>query len=155
MYGIEYQQKINTLTDNSFKENSHNMIRYITNFIDEKTKDFDEYTDNLQSREYKINFPLLHRHFLFKAIIHLNNELLKNDAGFMIDINITTNNFFNEQINKHWDYYCYYDLQTKNNATQYLKSLITDYSQDEFLETYTKTENNLPVICLNIPHAHF
>ena len=45
----------------------------------------------------------------------------------MIDINITTNSFFNEQINKLWDYYCYYDLQTKNNATQYLKSLITDY----------------------------
>ena len=154
MYGIEYQQKINTLTDNSFKENSHNMIRYITNFIDEKTKDFDEYTDNLQSREYKINFPLLHRHFLFKAIIHLNNELLKNDAGFMIDINITTNNFFNEQVNKHWDYYCYYGLQIKNNVTQYLKSLITDYSQDEFLETYTKIETNLPVICLNIPHIH-
>ena len=61
-----------------------------------------------------------------KTIIHLNNELLKNDAGFMIDINITTNSFFNEQINKLWDYYCYYDLQTKNNATQYLKSLITD-----------------------------
>ena len=73
----------------------------------------------------------------------------------MIDINFTTNNFFNEQINKYWNYYFYYDLQTKNNATQYLKSLITDYSQDEFLETYTKTENNLPVICLNIPHAHF
>ena len=34
------------------------MIRYITNFIDEKTKDFDEYTDNLQSLEYKINFAL-------------------------------------------------------------------------------------------------
>ena len=154
MYGIEYQQKINTLTDNSFKENSDNMIRYITNFIDEKTKDFDEYTDNLQSLGYKIIFPLLRRDFLFKTIIHLNNELLKNDAGFMIDINITTNSFFNEQINKHWDYYCYYDLQTKNNATQYLKSLITDYSQDEFLETYTKIENNLPVICLNIPHIH-
>ena len=110
------------------------MIRYITNFIDEKTKDFDEYTDNLQSLEYKINFALLRRHFLFKTIIHINNELLKNDAGFMIDINITTNNFFNEQINKHWDYYCYYDLQTKNNATQYLKSLITDYLHDEVLE---------------------
>ena len=123
--------------------------------IDETTKDFDEYTDNLQSLEYKINFPLLRRHFLFKAIIHLSNELLKNDAGFMIDINFTTNNFFNEQINKYWNYYFYYDLQTKNNATQYLKSLITDYSQDEFSETYTKTENNLPVICLNIPHAHF
>ena len=68
--------------------------------IDETTKDFDEYTDNLQSLEYKINFPLLRRHFLFKAIIHLSNELLKNDAGFMIDINFTTNNFFNEQINK-------------------------------------------------------
>ena len=135
MYGGEYQQKLNTLTDNSFKEkidNSFkekidNMIRYITNFIDEKTKDFDEYTDSLQSLEYKIIFPLLRRHFLFKTIIHLNNELLKNDAGFMIDINITTNSFFNEQINKHWDCYCYYDLQTKNNATQYLKSLITDY----------------------------
>ena len=50
MYGIEYQQKINTLTDNSFKEKSDNMIRYITNFIDEKTKDFDEYTDNLLSK---------------------------------------------------------------------------------------------------------
>ena len=137
MYGIEYQQKINALTDNSFKENTDNMIRYITNFVDEKTKDFDEYTYNLQSLEYKINFPLLHRHFLFKAVIRLNNELLKNDAGFMIDINITTNNFFNEQINKHWDYYCYYDLQIKNNVTQYLKSLITDYSQDESLETYT------------------
>ena len=83
MYGIEYQQKINALTDNSFKENTDNMIWYITNFVDEKTKDFDEYTDNLQ----------LHRHFLFKAVIRLNNELLKNDAGFMIDINITTNNF--------------------------------------------------------------
>ena len=93
MYGIEYQQKINALTDNSFKENTDNMIRYITDFVDEKTKDFDEYTDNLQSLEYKINFPLFHRHFLLKAIIHFNNELLKNDAGFMIDINITTNNF--------------------------------------------------------------
>ena len=72
----------------------------------------------------------------------------------MIDINITTNNFFNEQINKYWDYYCYYDLQTKNNARQYLKSLKTDYSHDEFSERYTKTENNLPLICLNIPHTH-
>ena len=72
MYGIEYQQKINTLTDNSFKENIDNMIRYITNFIDEKTKDFDEYTDSLQSLEYKINFPLLHRHFLFKVLFELS-----------------------------------------------------------------------------------
>ena len=72
----------------------------------------------------------------------------------MIDINITTNSFFNEQINKHWDCYCYYDLQTKNNATQYLKSLITDYWHDEVLEIYTKAENNLPVICLNIPHTY-
>ena len=72
----------------------------------------------------------------------------------MIDINVTTNSFFNEQINKHRDYYCYYDLQTKNNATQYLKSLITDYLHDEVLETYTKTENNLLVICLNISHTY-
>ena len=71
MYGREYQQKLNTLTDNSFKEKIDNMIRYITNFIDEKTKDFDECTDNLQSLGYKINFPLLRRHFLFKTIIHL------------------------------------------------------------------------------------
>ena len=53
MYGREYQQKLNTLTDNSFKEKIDNMIRYITNFIDEKTKDFDEYTDSLQSLELK------------------------------------------------------------------------------------------------------
>ena len=32
MYGIEYQQKINTLTDNSFKEKIDNMMRYITNY---------------------------------------------------------------------------------------------------------------------------
>ena len=50
MYGIKYQQKINTVTDNSFKEKIDNMIRYITNSIDEKTKDFDEYTDNLLSK---------------------------------------------------------------------------------------------------------
>ena len=50
MYGIKYQQKINTVADNSFKEKIDNMIRYITNFIDEKTKDFDEYTDNLLSK---------------------------------------------------------------------------------------------------------
>ena len=38
MYGREYQQKLNTLTDNSFKEKIDNMIRHITILLMKKQK---------------------------------------------------------------------------------------------------------------------
>ena len=59
-------------------------------------------------RNYELENPLLHRHFFFKAIKELNQELIENNTGFLL---IALPNFFEQQTLTYLEFSGYYMLK--------------------------------------------
>ena len=96
---------------------------------------------------------MIERHFLFKALKEINEELTKNKEGFLIDFTSKLHKFFNDQTLFYWrmkrfitedeilginlvdkDFY-YLDLVIKQNT-----------NDNEFIPYIDKLETDLPVI---------
>ena len=68
-----------------------------------KSKDFEKAVKNFKNNE-NCDFKniLIERHFLFKAVQEVNEELTKNKEGFLIGFTSRWHKFFNEQPLFNW-----------------------------------------------------
>ena len=96
---------------------------------------------------------MIERHFLFKALKEVNEELTKNKEGFLIDFSSNLHKFFNNQTLFYWrmerfitedeilgvnlvdEHFYYLDLVIKQNA-----------NDNEFIPYIDKLETDLLVI---------
>ena len=68
-----------------------------------KSKDFEIAVKKFKNDEnYEFKNLLIERHFLFKAVQELNEELTKNKEGFLIDFTNRLHKIFNEQSLFYW-----------------------------------------------------
>ena len=52
---------------------------------------------------YEFKHILIERHFLFRAIQEINEELTENKEGFLIDLGDMARDFFDEQTLFYWE----------------------------------------------------
>ena len=52
---------------------------------------------------YEFKHILIERHFLFRAIQQINEELTENKEGFLIDLGDMVRDFFDEQTLFYWE----------------------------------------------------
>ena len=63
-----------------------------------KSKDFEKAVKKFKKDEnYDFKNILIERHFLFKAVQEVNEELTKNKEEFLIDFTSRLHKYFNEQ----------------------------------------------------------
>ena len=117
--------------------------------VDKETRDYCNHVKKISPYEgNELDNPLLHRHFFFKAIKEINNELSEDNAGFLVDITSDLHALFNQQTIVYSQKYWYYDLKKEIICLQLLgmdlyklKSLVKD---NEFLLDL-KIKSNLPI----------
>ena len=105
---------------------------------------------------YEFNNILIERHFLFKAVQEVNEQLTKNKKRFLIGFSSKLHEFLNQQFLLNWrmegfitedeilginlvdeDFYCL-DQVTKQNT-----------DDKEFIPSVKKLETDLPVIYID------
>ena len=119
-----------------------------------KSKDFEKAIKKFKNdKNWEFKNLMIERHFLFKALKEINEELTKNKEGFLIDFTSKLHKFFNDQTLFYWrmkrfitedeilginlvdkDFY-YLDLVIKQNT-----------NDNEFIPYIDKLETDLPVI---------
>ena len=84
--------------------------------MDKETRDYCNHVKKISPYEgNELDNPLLHRHFFFKAIKEINNELSEDNAGFLVDITSDLRALFNQQTIVYSQKYWYYNQKKKNN----------------------------------------
>ena len=74
------------------------MLNLIDEIIDKKINDFEEWGKKFKNNQnYKLTNFLLQRHFMFKAVHEINEELAKNKEGFLVDFVDEAYNVFDNQ----------------------------------------------------------
>ena len=98
----ECTEKINNLISNinnkSLKKICANIADHVIRITDKKIADLyvSVEKNNERIRPNK-NHYLLQKHFLLRSIAEINNELLKNDAGFVFGVSDELNNYFQKK----------------------------------------------------------
>ena len=72
---------------------------FVTKIKKEKSKNFQKAVKKIKNHEkYEFNHPLIERHFLFKSLQEVNEQLTKNNEGFLINFNSRFHEFFKQQL---------------------------------------------------------
>ena len=70
-----------SIKDDQLRKESKNALSIITNIKDKKIKNFvTTYSEDIDST-FEMRDPLLIRHFLFKVVEELNNDLIKTNKS--------------------------------------------------------------------------
>ena len=104
---------------------------------------------------YKLDDPLLTRHFLFKAAEELNNDLIKNDKPFRLDFGYDISLQFLNETDAYYKKYKFYNedgslnLLKVDHYMETLDMIIKMYTNDaEFMLYPKKLETDLVIIYL-------
>ena len=93
---------INDTKNENFREKLKNIIPPIIEIKNKKSKDFEKALKKFKNSEnYEFKNILIERHFLFKAVQEVNEELTKN-KGFLIDFTGIIHKSFNEHALFYW-----------------------------------------------------
>ena len=131
------------------------ILPLIKEISDKKANDFQKSVKNFKNNEnYEFKHILIERHFLFRAIQEINEELTKNKEGFLIDLGDMVRDFFDDQTLFYWEEKEYFDFDTNtlniNSANEdlyYLDLVIKEHTKDKELVSHLKKlETNLPVL---------
>ena len=137
-----------------FREKLKNIVPLIIEIKNKKSKDFEKAIKKFKNDENcEFKNLMIERHFLFKALKEVNEELTKNKEGFLIDFSSNLHKFFNNQTLFYWrmerfitedeilgvnlvdEHFYYLDLVIKQNA-----------NDNEFIPYIDKLETDLLVI---------
>ena len=153
----ECTEKINNLISNinnkSLKKICANIADHVIRITDKKIADFYVSLEkNNESIRPNTNHYLLQKHFLLRSIAEINNELLKNDAGFVFGVSDELNNYFQKKIHDHIDFTISTSAQENvYKNVLYINSLIKKHTlDDKLLFKLTKPNTNLHVFYLGI-----
>ena len=149
---------INNLKNETFRENLENMPPIISKNREEKSNIFRKAVKKFKNDEnYAFYHPLIERHFLFKVVEKMNEELTKNNKGFLYDFTCSLHHFFNFQTAIYCESKGYINKNSKINeklskADCYLLDLmIKENTNDKnFIPFAYKLETDLPVIYIYI-----
>ena len=152
---------INNPKNEKFREKLKNTVPIIIIIIiiiieksNKKRKDFEEAVKKFKNNEnYEFNNILIKRHFLFKAIQEINEELTKNKGGFLIDFSTKLHKFFDDQTLFHRRMKGYINedevlgINLVDKDFYYLDLVIKEHTKDkEFIPYVKKLKTDLPVI---------
>ena len=137
-----------------FREKLKNIVPLIIEIKNKKSKDFEKAIKKFKNDENcEFKNLMIERHFLFKALKEINEELTKNKEEFLIDFSSKLPKFFNDQtlscgrmkrfitedeilgINLVNEDFYYLDLVIKQNT-----------NDNEYIPYIDKLETDLPVI---------
>ena len=90
------------ITNNAKDEENREKLKYLFLSVIEnrnkKSKDFQKSVKKFKNDEnYKFIHPLIERHFLFKAVQELNEEVVKNKEGILVDFTDRIYEYFRRQ----------------------------------------------------------
>ena len=162
MTTIEFCKKvlnlINNMKNEKLKGRILNIGDYITEIRSKKIEEFDKSVKKFKNDEnYEFRNFLVDRHFFFKAIQEINEELIKNNKEFLIDITTALRNFFDQQALTYLQLKGYYnveenmlDVKLASRDLQYLELVIKEHTNDkELIPNLKKFETTLPVLYVN------
>ena len=103
---------INDIKNERLKEKLINILNLLDKIKEKNINDFEKAIKNFTNdRNYKLTNSLLQRHFMFKAVQEVNEELTKNKEQFLIDFVDEAYNVFDKQTFLYWEEkgYCSYE----------------------------------------------
>ena len=146
---------VKDIENENLKEKFKKILPLIKEISDKKANDFQKSVKKFKNDEnYEYKQILIERHFLFRAIQEINEELTKNKEGFLIDLGDMVRDFFDDQTLFYWEEKGYFDFDTNtlniNSANEdlyYLDLVIKEHTKDKELVSHLKKlETNLPVL---------
>ena len=146
---------VKDIANENLKEKFKKILPLIKEISDKKANDFQKSVKKFKNDEnYEYKQILIERHFLFRAIQEINEELTKNKEGFLIDLGDMVRDFFDDQTLFYWEEKEYFDFDTNtlniNSANEdlyYLDLVIKEHTKDKELVSHLKKlETNLPVL---------
>ena len=146
---------VKDIENENLKEKFKKTLLLIKEISDKKANDFQKSVKKFKNDEnYEYKQILIERHFLFRAIQEINEELTKNKEGFLIDLGDMVRDFFDDQTLFYWEEKEYFDFDTNtlniNSANEdlyYLDLVIKEHTKDKELVSHLKKlETNLPVL---------
>ena len=88
---------INNAKNERLREKLKNVLHLINEIRNKKSKDFQKAVKKIKNDEkYEFNNILIGRHFLFKAAQEINEQLTKNNEGFLIDFSSKYHELFKQ-----------------------------------------------------------
>ena len=146
---------VKDIANENLKEKFKKILPLIKEISDKKANDFQKSVKKFKNDEnYEYKQILIERHFLFRAIQEINEELTKNKEGFLIDLGDMVRDLFDDQTLFYWEGKGYFDFDTNtlniNSANEdlyYLDLVIKEHTKDKELVSHLKKlETNLPVL---------
>ena len=146
---------VKDIENENLKEKFKKILSLIKEISDKKANDFQKSVKKFKNDEnYEYKQILIERHFLFRAIQEINEELTKNKEGILIDLGDMVRDFFDDQTLFYWEEKEYFDFDTNtlniNSANEdlyYLDLVIKEHTKDKELVSHLKKlETNLPVL---------
>ena len=146
---------VKDIENENLKEKFKKILPLIKEISDKKANDFQKSVKKFKNDEnYEYKQILIERHFLFRAIQEINEELTKNKEGFLIDLGDMVRDLFDDQTLFYWEGKGYFDFDTNtlniNSANEdlyYLDLVIKEHTKDKELVSHLKKlETNLPVL---------
>ena len=85
------------------EKNLKNVLPLINEIRNKKSKDFQKAVKKFKNDEnYEFNNILIKRYFLFKTVQEGNEELTKNNEGFLVDFSSRLHEFFKQKLLFYW-----------------------------------------------------
>ena len=149
----------NNAEDEKTREKLKNIPLSVFENRNKKCEDFQKAVKKFKN-DQKCQFihPLIQRHFLFKDIQELNEKVIKEKEGYLIDFTDRIYEYLNNQTMLYWKMGGYYtevgvlDENLVNKDFYCLDQVIkqnTNY--EKFIQWIEKIETNLPVSYIELP----
>ena len=122
----------NSISNKKLKRKCENIDEYINEFMNKKSADMHKsLAKNNRHLRLHTNHQLLTQHFLLRAVEDVNNELIKNNTAFMIDISDDLCDYFQTKIINYIDHTINtIDLETYYEDMLYVNTLIRKHTRD-------------------------
>ena len=141
-----------------FREKLKNLLPLIFETRSKKSKDFQKAAKKIKNDEnYKFYHPLIERHFLYKAVQEINEELTRNKEGFLLDFTSKLHKIFEDELMLYWKLNGYIaedeilGINLVNEDFDILNAIITEHTNDKksipFVE---KLRTDLTVIYVDV-----
>ena len=143
------------IKNNHILEDFSNLVNIIYNTRNKKIKDFVRIYQIAVDHTYKIDDPLLNRHFFLETVEEINNDLIKNNKPYRIDFGYNMlAHFLNEDDAYYKKNKFYYDDETFNEIKlfdhlEYLNKLVRSCSfSNKLVLAVNNKETDLPLLYL-------
>ena len=153
----------NNAKDETSEEKLKNILLSIVENRNKKSENFQKAFKTFKNDEnYKFINPLIERHFFFKASQELNEKVIKDKEGYLVDFTDRIHEYFNDQTIFYWRIngcinedeilginfvskdFLFPDQVIKQNTNE----------NEKFIPWIEKLETNLPVLYIDMPCWH-